>query len=272
MVRKRTVIIVTTALLALMLVLSGCGIARELYDGSVADKEQIELQTSEVRSQIQDMENQKTEMAAQIAEQEAAYVSMEQELAGLEAENGNLQSAIDSAETRLKEKQETLAGIEAENAAYVERLPDVDYATYENTDAGFSMNHPETWTFETIDESGAITYVFEDKAAGISLSVWSEDAGGLPTRDYYEAYLEAIETEYGTNFLFVGETPDMIGGQLGIQGSYTLKVNGAYENIYVISVIVKSGKVWNLLLACEWDDFSETAFLFSEVINSFKLL
>lgn len=270
-INRKKLTLSVAGLLVLFLMFSGCGIAQEEYDGAAADEEHIQAQTADVRSQIEEIETETADVATQISEQESAYPLLEQELAALEAENGNLKSAIASAEIRLDEKKATLADLQAEGAALKERIPILDYAIMEDADAGFSVNYPKSWQYERTDEAGILSYIFEDGGSGAFMTVSREDAGGMGTRAFFESFLNAIEDEYGNDYLFIGEAPGLTGGQLGIQASYSIKETQANQKACFISIVVKGSNAWKLVLECDWADFTEMAFMFNEMLDSFSL-
>lgn len=271
MLYRKKLILSVTVLLLPFLVLSGCGIAQEEYDVAAADKEHIQAQTADVRTRIEEIETETADVARQILEQESAYLLLEQDLAALETENGNLKSDIASAEVRLNDKKETLAALQAEGTDLKERIPVLDYATLEDAEAGFSVNYPESWTYESTEEAGILSYIFEDGSSGAFMTVSREDAGGLGTREFFESYLSAIEDEYGSDYLFIGEAPGMTGGQLGIQASYAFTETGANQKACFASFVVKGNNAWKLVLVCDWADFTDMAFMFNEMLDSFSL-
>ena len=267
--RKKLFPVITVALL--LVIMSGCGIAQEEYDSAEGEMEQTKAHAADMLLQIQNMETRITDITANISTCESDCASLEQELADIEEQNGNLRTYIADTLRQLEEKTQSAAEINNENAALKGRLSIPEYALYEDADSGYSVNYPGSWSFQTVEEQGVVRHVFKDAVTGATMSISGTNSGGLTTREFYESAMDAIAGEYGNRFLFIGETPVLMGGQLGIQAAYTVMENGSYKTACITNFIVANDTVWEVVLTCGWDRFSGMAFTFIEMIHSFTI-
>jgi len=178
MVRKRVLISGVVAL-AVVLVMSGCGIPQEDYDAVEAERDSAKAQVTSLQSDLNRAESNLDTAEADLAAMQADYDTVQDDLdaaesrvSSLQSEASSVKSQLSTAKSDLATAQARIAELEAELAPPEEEEPPAEeeeeppaeeeeeppaeeeeeppaeedgLATYTNEEYGFSIKYPEDW-------------------------------------------------------------------------------------------------------------------------------
>jgi len=160
-VRKRW-FLVGMMFLLLPWLLVGCGVAQEVYDAVVAERDSLVANLQSVQSELDAAKSKLQSIESELEDMNIELKSITGELDTTKSEVESAQSELTAKESELQSVESELETVKADlEAALVQLIeaeapevtsPQVTGQTYQNTKYGFSCDFPEGWeTDEGID-------------------------------------------------------------------------------------------------------------------------
>lgn len=214
-------ILIGTAFLMVMLLLTGCGgVSQEEYDDAVADKSAAEAQVTSLQSQLSTAQS---DLAAAESAQAAAEADLATAKNSLLTAQGDLSDAladVTSLEAQVTALEAEVASLEAQVAALEaggggeeeeeeeeEETGGFTGTTYTNSEYGFSVTYPSTWEEK---DAGSLTAGLS-KHFGVSATYYLpgvyyltvDESSAATLEDAYNAFVAGAGYTVGS---FTGTT------------------------------------------------------------------
>ena len=153
--------------------LAGCGIAQEVHDAVIAERDSLVANLQSVQSELDTAKSKLQSIQSELEGMGIELKSITGELDTAKSEVESTQSELTARESELQSVQSELETVKADlEAALVKlveaeapevTLPQVTGQTYQNTKYGFSCDYPEGWT---VDEGIDYAVLFAGSVEG----------------------------------------------------------------------------------------------------------
>lgn len=273
--------------------LVGCGVAQELYDAVVAERDSLvaDLQSFQgeldaaklkVQSVQSELEALKLELGSASSELESATAELEtakSELGSIESKLTTKESELQSVQSELEtvklELEETLTQLIEAQAPVAPPPPEVEGQTYTNSEYGFSCDFPKDWDVE--EGIGGLTVMFAGPVEGeydylVNINVIVDELLIRMELDEYIGLSDLQIRRQFPSYTVVQQYETTVGGVTAIVQVITIDAidSGGYPIKDAVATIIKGKTIYQITLDVTEDLYEKYRDEFALVISTFK--
>lgn len=279
---KKQRFLVVTAILLVPWLLAGCGIAQEMYDAVIAERDDLSAKLQSIQSELDatklklqsiqsELEGMGIELKSITGELDTAKSEVESTQGELVDKESELQSVQSELETLKAELEDALAQLIEAEAPEV-TSPQVTGQTYQNTEYGFSCDFPEGWV---IDEGIDYAVLFAGPMEGeydylSTIQIVVIESPVVSNLEDIVSMSDLTTKAQVPSYTVVQQYETTIGGVPAIVQVFTMDMMG-YPVKGVAATFTKGKTIYMILLDVTEDVYENNRDEFILVIETFKI-
>lgn len=262
--------------------LAGCGIAQDVYDAVVAERDSLVAQLQSVQGELDAAKSKLQSIQSELKDMNIELESVTGELDTAKSEVESTQSELTAKESELKSAQSELETVKSELEAALTQLveaqapvapppPTVEGQTYTNSEYGFSCDFPKDWD---IEEGVGVTVMFAGPVGGeydymVNINVIAAELPIRPKLDEFVRMDNLQTKQVYPDFIVLQEYETTVGGLPAIVQVISIEAMG-YPFKDAIAYIIKDKTAYAITLDVTEDLYEQYRDEFALVITTFK--
>ncbi len=269
MYKSRFVIFIFSVIIGSLLLCS-CSIPQEQYDGILAEVEQAGAELAEAIdahsaavATLADMTANLTAISEKLAELEKKVQEAEETKTALTSSRQETEEAIDALDELIISARQEISDLR-------DRIPNLEYKTFESDSMYFTMDYPEDWK-PNIDlqsyDSGMVLFAGDATSEAACMVIFGPPEPGSNLDNFFDSFIDNMGQAEYTAYL-MHETKTRVGERDAVSGIVVLDPEVIDNICYHIVCIEDHGTYYTIAFFCPWYDFVYLTHMFNEMLES----
>ncbi len=259
------------AAILLSLLVCSCGIPQEQYDEVLAGIEQAQAELAAANDSYSAVSSSLADVSVNLTAIGQKFSDLSQKIQEARQTSVELSASRNATEAAITEQDTLIASAREENTALKQRIPNLEYKTFESDSTYFTMDYPKDWK-PNIDlqsfDSGMVIFMEDAMSDAGCLVVYGPEDDSISLDTFFASFAENLASSDQSGYL-MSESRETIGERDAVSGMVILEDPTLFEKLAYQLVCIKDHRTYYVLaFFCLWHDYISYSFIFNEMLAS----